>query len=77
MLAGVRGDRGHHFGSEVTPLSALVGIRGDRGLVVPLKLVLAPFRFGSDDPLGVGGCSRPSRACCGAKTSFGNISIRK
>ena len=59
----------------MTTLSVLAGVRGHRGLVVALKLVLATFRFGSDDPLGVGGCSRRSRARRSAKTSsFGTIS---
>ena len=54
-----------------------LGVGGDRGRVVALKLVVsAPFRFVGDDPLGVGGWSRRSRPHRGVKTSsFGNNSI--
>ena len=35
-----------HFDLEVTTLSVLAGVHGDRGLVVTPKLVVsAPFRF--------------------------------
>ena len=52
---------------------------GVREVFVAQKLVVsAPFRFGSDDPLGVEGCSRRSRDCRDAKTSsFGTMLIRK
>ena len=46
-----------------------LGVSAVRGLAVVLKLVVsAPFQFVSDDPLGVSGCSRRSRACRDAKS---------
>ena len=56
-----------------------LGVGGDRGRVVALKVtVSALFRFVSDDPLGVGGRSRRWRPHRDVKTgSFGTISIRR
>ena len=66
------GTRSMH--KSVDPL----GVGGDRGRVIAQKLkVSAPFRFASDDPLGVGRRSRRARPRRGVKTSsFATSSLR-